>query len=110
MGKVYANNKILYWFIVSTEGTIIEDLVHWIEYQLKELSRQHPAYLQDTGHFLSHIDEINKVHEAFEKEKLWLISRDTVNYYPISETETYLKAVAIYWILAVKTFQRDDVY
>ena len=26
LGKVYANDKMLYWFVVSTEGTIIEDL------------------------------------------------------------------------------------
>ena len=53
MGKVYANVKTPkenkpYRFIVSAKTTTIENLARWIEYQLKELSSQHPACLQDT--------------------------------------------------------------
>ena len=48
-GKVYANVKTHkennpYRYIVSARGTAIENLARWVEYQLKELSRQHPAY------------------------------------------------------------------
>ena len=75
MGKDYANVKTHkennpYQFIVLAKGIIIENLTHWLKYQLKELSRQHPAYLQDTKHLLSYIDEINKEHGPFDKEKL----------------------------------------
>ena len=47
-GKVYANVKTHkennpYQFIVSTKGNAIENLARWIEYQLKELSKQHTA-------------------------------------------------------------------
>ena len=98
-GKVYANVKMHkennpYRFIVSAKGTAIENLACWIEYLLKELSREHPTYLQNTKHLLSYIDEINKEYGPFEKEKLWLISRDIVNYYPSSGMEMYLKAVS----------------
>ena len=74
-GKVYANVKRHkennpYWFIVSAKGTAHDNLDRWVEYQLKELSRQHPAHLQVTRHFLSYIDKINKEHGPFNKEKL----------------------------------------
>ena len=59
--------------IVSGKETAIEKLAGWIEYQLKKLSTQLSAYLQNTRHFLSYIDEINKEHEPFDKEKLWFI-------------------------------------
>ena len=65
----------------------------YIYNQLKELSRQHPAYLEDTRHFLSYIDGVNKEIGPFDKEKLWFISRDIVNYYPSCGTEMCLKAV-----------------
>ena len=75
MGKDYANVKTHkennpYQFIVLAKGIIIENLSHWLKYQLKELSRQHPACLQDTKHLLSYIDEINKEQGPFDKEKL----------------------------------------
>ena len=97
--KVYAKvkthkEKNPYRFIVSAKGTAIENLARWIEYQLKELSRQNPAYLQDTRHFLSYIDEINKENGPFDKEKLWLISRGIVNYFPNCGTEMCLKALS----------------
>ena len=97
-GKVYANVKTHkennpYRYIVSARGTAIENLARWIEYRLKELSRQHPAYLEDTRHFLSYIDGVNKEIGPFNKEKLWFISRDIVNYYPSCGTEMCLKAV-----------------
>ena len=98
-GKVCANVKTHkennpYRFIVSAKGTAIENLARWNEYQLKELSRQHPAYLQDARHFLSYIDEINKENGPFYKEKLWLISRGIVNYFPNCGTEMCLKALS----------------
>ena len=96
--EVYANVKTYkennpYRFIVSAKEAAIENLARWIEYQLKELSRQHRAYLQDTRHFLSYIDQINKEHGPYDKEKLWLISRDIINYYPSYGTEMYVKVV-----------------
>ena len=76
--KAYANVKTHkennpHQFIVSGKETAIGNLARWIEYQLKELSSQLPAYLQPTRHFISYIDEINKEHEPFDKEKLWFI-------------------------------------
>ena len=96
--KVYGNSKTYkennpYGFTVSGKGTTIVNLAHWIEYLLKQLSSEPAAYLQDTRHFLSCIDEINKEHRPFDKEKLWFISRDIVNYYPSCETKTFLEAV-----------------
>ena len=60
---------------------------------VKELSRQHPAYLEDTRYFLSYIDGVNKEIGPFNKEKLWFIIRDIVNYYPSCGTEMCVKAV-----------------
>ena len=98
-GKVYANVETHkennpYRFIVSAKGTAIENLDHWIEYQLKELSRRQPAYLQDTRHFLSYIDDVIKEHGPFDREKLWLINKDLVKYYPSCGTEICLKTVS----------------
>ena len=72
--------KMIHRFIVSVKETDIENLARWIGHKLKELSRQRRAYLQDTRHFLSYIDQINKEHGPNDKEKLWLISRDIINY------------------------------
>ena len=37
--------------------------------------------------------QINKEHESFEKENVWLINRDIINYYPSCGTEMCLIAV-----------------
>ena len=72
---------------MPAKGTAIDNLAYWIDYQPKELSRQHPPYLLDTRHLLSYIYETNKEHGTFDKEKLWLIRRDIESYYFSYETE-----------------------
>ena len=97
-GKVYANIKTHkpdnpYRFIVSANGTAIENLARWIEYHLKDLSGKHKAYLKDTKAFLRYIDHKNIEQGPFEKEKLWMVSRDIVNYYPSCSTPMCIEAV-----------------
>ena len=63
--KVYANiktqNTWLYRYIVSCNNSAIEKLAQWVEYQLKSLAQQHPAYLKDTkhAHLLKFIEDLN---------------------------------------------------
>ena len=97
-GMVYGNVKTHkkdnpYRFIVSANGTAIENLARWIEYHLKDLSSKHQAYLRDTKDFLKYIEHKNEVEGPFEKEKLWMVSRDIVNYYPSCSTAQCIVAV-----------------
>ena len=97
-GKVYGNIKTHkkdnpYRYIVSARGTAIENLARWIEFHLKELSGQHKAYLKDTKDFLKYLETMNAASGPFPKDKLWLVSRDIVNYYPSCSTDMCIKAV-----------------
>ena len=97
-GKVYGNIKThkdnkAYRHIISTKGTAVENLARWLEIQLKDLARAHPAFLQDTKDFLSYIEQRNQEDGPFDKEKIWLISRDIVNYYPSCNTDMCIEAV-----------------
>lgn len=67
---------------MSAKGTATENLAHWIDYQLKDLSRQHPPYLLDIRHLFSYKYETNKKHGTFGKEKLWFIRRNIESYNP----------------------------
>ena len=96
-GKVYGNIKTHktnnpYRFIVSSNGTAIENLARWIEFHLKTLANKHNAFLKDTKDFLNYIESKNE-EGPFEKEKLWLVSRDIVNYYPSCSTAMCIEAV-----------------
>ena len=62
--KVYANIKTHkktwpYRYIVSCNNSAIEKLAQLVEYQLKSLAAQHPAYLKATKHLLKFIEDLN---------------------------------------------------
>ena len=48
-----------YRYIISCNGTPIENLAKWVELQLKPLSRIHKAYIKDISHFLQYIEDLN---------------------------------------------------
>ena len=98
--KVYANIKTHkktwpYRYIVSCNNSAIEKLAQWVEYQLKSLARQHPAYLKDTKHLLKFIEDLNDQQGPFQKEQVIMISRDIENFYPSCETNKCIEAIEL---------------
>ena len=96
--KVYANIKTHkegwpYRYIISCNQTAIEKLAHWVEYQLKSLSRQHPTYLKDTKHFLSFLEKLNEEQGPFKMNEITMVCRDVSNFYPSCDTKKCLDAV-----------------
>ena len=99
-GKTYANIKTHkggwpYRFIISSIGTPIENLARWIEFHLKPLSRKHPSYIKDTGHFLNFIEELNETKGPFEPGSVLLVSRDIKDFYSSFNKKKCLEAVQI---------------
>ena len=97
-GRAYGNIKTHkdnhpYRYIMSANGTAIENLARWIEYYLKDLARKHPAYIKDTREFLSYLQNKNDSEAPFDKTKIWLVSRDIVNYYPSCSTDMCIESV-----------------
>ena len=41
--------------IVSTSGTLLENIAIYLEHHIKVLEKSHPSYLEDTPDFLRHI-------------------------------------------------------
>ena len=97
-GRIYGNVKAHkvghpYRFILSGEGTAIENLGRWVEYHLKESSTQHPAYLKDTRHFLRYIENINCSEFNISPKSTTLVSRDIKNYYPSCDTQKCIESI-----------------
>ena len=82
-------------YIVSCNNSAIEKLAQWVEYQLKGLTRQHPAYLKDTKHLLKFIEDLNDQQGPFQKEQVITISRDIENFYPSCETNKCIEAIEL---------------
>ena len=84
--KAYANIKThkqgwLYRFITSSRQTAIKKLARWVEFQLKDLVRQHPAYLKDAKHFLKFIEDLNENQGPFKENEIVMVCRDIENFY-----------------------------
>ena len=70
-------------------------MAQWVEYQLKNLARQHPAYLKDTKHLLKFIEDLNDQQGPFQKEQVIMISMDIENFYPSCETNKCIEAIEL---------------
>ena len=46
--------------IISGSGSITENISLYVEHKIKDISTQHPTYLQDTPHFLRIINKVNQ--------------------------------------------------
>ena len=84
-----------YRYIISCNGTPIENLAKWVEVYLKSLARQHPAYIKDTGHFLQYIEDLNTLKGPFNTDKILLVARDIQNFYPSCDTQKCIEAVEL---------------
>ena len=51
--------------IISASGTATENLVRWIEIQLKPLATKHESYIWDTKSFLVYLEELNEKYAPF---------------------------------------------
>ena len=96
-GRIYGNVKVHkegnpYRFILSGEGTAIENLGRWVEFHLKTLSMQHHTYLKDTTHFLRYVEFINDGYIEVSPDTI-MVSRDIENFYPSCETKKCIEAV-----------------
>ena len=97
-GKVYGNIKTHkenwpYRYILSCNGTPIENLAKWIEFHLKPLARIHKAYIKDTGHLLNLLEDLNVSKGPFDAHSTLIVTRDIQNFYPSCDTQRCLKAV-----------------
>ena len=111
--KVYANIKTRkktwpYRYIVSSNSSAIEKLAQWVEYQLKGLARQHPAYLKDTKYLLKFIEDLNDQQVPFPKEQVIMINRDIENFYPSCETNKCIEAIEL--LLNQRTIKCPSIY
>ena len=97
-GRIYGNVKVHkqgnpYRFILSGQGTAIENLGRWVEYHLKDCSKKHPTYLKDTTDFLRHLEYINDGEDLEVSSETMVVSRDIVNYYPNCEKPKCIEAL-----------------
>ena len=63
-GYIYASIKTHkkgwpYIFIMAANGSPIEYLARWVEWNIKEYAQQHRAYIKDTKALLQHIEQLN---------------------------------------------------
>ena len=65
--------------IVSGSGSATENIAAFVEYHIKDISKQHQSYLQDTPDFLRYIENINKGPEL-ENNQI-LVTWDVVGLY-----------------------------
>ena len=65
--------------IVSGSGSATENIAAFVEYHIKDISKQHQSYLQDTPDFLRYIENINKG-PALENNQI-LVTWDVVGLY-----------------------------
>ena len=56
---------------------------------------QHPTYVEDEGHFLQYIEDLNEMREPFEPNSVLLVSMDIKDFYPSCNTEKCFEAVKI---------------
>ena len=82
-----------YRHIISCRDTVIQNIGRWVEYHLKQLSRQHAAYLKDTSQFLRYIEEQNQQNAPFSLQSTVLVSRDISNYYPSCDTNMCIESI-----------------
>ena len=100
--NVYVNPKahrrdLPYRYIISAKGSATENLARWIEIKLKKFSGMHPAYLEDTRHFLRFIEDINIRKGPLDELNTVLVTRDITDYYPSCDTKKCIEAVK--WVL-----------
>ena len=100
--NVYANPKahrrdLPYRYIISAKGSATENLARWIEIKLKKFSGMHPAYLEDTRHFLRLIEDINIRKGPLDELNTVLVTRNIADYYPSCDTKKCIEAVE--WVL-----------
>ena len=62
--------------IVSGSGSVTENVVAFVDHHIKDISRQHPSYLQDNPDFLRYIERINQG-PALEDDQI-LVTWDVV--------------------------------
>ena len=65
--------------IVSGSGSVTENIAAFVDHHIKDISKQHPAYLQDTPDFLRYIEKINSG-PALEPNQI-LVTWDIVGLY-----------------------------
>ena len=49
--------------IISGSGSITEGISKFVQHHIKDLSMQHPAYLQDTPHLLRDLNDLDDIPE-----------------------------------------------
>ena len=47
--------------IISGSGSIIQNIGNYSEHEIRNLVNKHKSYLQDTPHFIRHVEEINSI-------------------------------------------------
>ena len=65
--------------IVSGSGSVTENIAAFVDHHIKDISKQHPAHLQDTPDFLRYIEKINSG-PALEPNQI-LVTWDIVGLY-----------------------------
>ena len=79
-------------FIMAANGSPIEYLARWVEWNIKEYAQQHRAYIKDTKVLLQHIEQLNNTKAPFSDSSI-LVSWDIKNFYSNCQTDLCIEAV-----------------
>ena len=60
---------------MAANGSPIEYLARWVEWNIKEDAQQHKAYIKDTRALLQHIEQLNNTRAPFSESYI-LVSWD----------------------------------
>ena len=65
--------------IVSGSGSVTENIATFVEYHIKDIAKEHEAYLQDTPDFLRYVEKVNN-EQGLEDDHI-LVTWDVVGLY-----------------------------
>ena len=65
--------------IVSGSGSVTENIATFVEYHIKDIAKEHEAYLQDTPDFLRYVEKVNN-EQGLEDDHI-LVTWDEVGLY-----------------------------
>ena len=65
--------------IISGSGSATENIAAFVDYDIKDTAKKHPAYLQDTPDFLRYIEKVNQT-SKLEDDQI-LVTWDVIGLY-----------------------------
>ena len=77
---------------MAANGSPMEYLARWVEWNINEHAQQHKASIKDTIALLQHIEQLNNTKARFSESSV-LVSWDIKNFHPNCQTDLCIEAV-----------------